>query len=156
MYLTLYLSLILSLQGSSALGYAQLQTSDRFLMTKEQLMDQMCLALGGRISGFFSLPFLLILLFCRPACFFLPQPPLITILIESIHFGEVSSGAQDDLEKVTQSAYNQGQEEREGEEKLEYWFSHPPPCHFSFFLFFSSFFPFFLSFFLSSYVVWFK
>lgn len=63
-------------RGSAALGYAQYQPRDQYLYTREQLMDRMCLMLGGRIA-------------------------------ESIIFGKISTGAQDDLEKVTKLAYSQ-------------------------------------------------
>lgn len=58
------------------LGYSQYMTKDPFLLSKEQLFDQMCMALGGRVS-------------------------------EEIFFNRITTGAQDDLEKVTQNAYSQ-------------------------------------------------
>nr|XP_057922875.1 AFG3-like protein 2 isoform X2 [Doryrhamphus excisus] len=58
------------------LGYAQYLPKEQFLYTKEQLMDRMCMTLGGRVS-------------------------------EEIFFGRITTGAQDDLRKVTQSAYAQ-------------------------------------------------
>lgn len=58
------------------LGYAQYLPRDAFLFTQEQLIDRMCMALGGRIS-------------------------------EIIFFNKISTGAQDDLRKVTQLAYAQ-------------------------------------------------
>jgi AFG3 family protein len=63
-------------RGVAALGYAQYQPKDQYLYTKEQLMDRMCMTLGGRIA-------------------------------ESLVFGKISTGAQDDLEKVTKLAYSQ-------------------------------------------------
>jgi len=63
-------------RGSAALGYAQYQPRDQYLYTREQLMDRMCMTLGGRIA-------------------------------EAIIFGKISTGAQDDLEKVTKLAYSQ-------------------------------------------------
>lgn len=62
--------------GSAALGYAQYQPRDQYLYTREQLMDRMCMTLGGRIA-------------------------------EKIIFEKISTGAQDDLEKVTKLAYSQ-------------------------------------------------
>ncbi|BHF76562.1 AFG3-like protein 2 [Sparganum proliferum] len=59
-----------------ALGYAQYQPRDAYLHTQEQLLDEMCLALGGRAS-------------------------------EQVFFGKVGSGAMDDLQRVTRSAYAQ-------------------------------------------------
>ncbi|KAA3674516.1 AFG3 family protein, partial [Paragonimus westermani] len=59
-----------------ALGYAQYQPKDIYLHTKEQMLDEMCLALGGRAS-------------------------------EEIFFNKVGSGAVDDLQRVTRSAYSQ-------------------------------------------------
>ncbi|CAH8673879.1 unnamed protein product [Schistosoma rodhaini] len=59
-----------------ALGYAQYQPRDIYLRTKEQMLDEMCLALGGRAS-------------------------------EEVFFGKVGSGAVDDLQRVTRSAYAQ-------------------------------------------------
>ena len=58
------------------LGYAQYLPRDAFLFTKEQLLDRMCMTLGGRIS-------------------------------ELIFFNKLSTGAQDDLRKITQLAYAQ-------------------------------------------------
>lgn len=58
------------------LGYAQYLSKEQNLYTKEQLLDRMCMILGGQVS-------------------------------EEIFFGCVTTGAQDDLQKVTQSAYAQ-------------------------------------------------
>lgn len=58
------------------LGYAQYIPKEQFLYTKEQLLDRMCMTLGGRAS-------------------------------EQIFFGKITTGAQDDLKKVTQIAYAQ-------------------------------------------------
>lgn len=63
-------------RGVAALGYAQYQPSDNYLFSQEELIDRMCMILGGRVA-------------------------------ESIVFGKISTGAQDDLEKVTKLAYNQ-------------------------------------------------
>lgn len=58
------------------LGYAQYLPKDQYLYSREQLLDRMCMTLGGRVS-------------------------------EQIFFGTITTGAQDDLEKVTQNAYSQ-------------------------------------------------
>ncbi|KAI5093108.1 AFG3-like protein 2 [Silurus meridionalis] len=58
------------------LGYAQYLPKEQYLYTKEQLLDRMCMTLGGRIA-------------------------------EEIFFSRITTGAQDDLKKVTQSAYAQ-------------------------------------------------
>lgn len=58
------------------LGYAQYIPREQFLYTKEQLLDRMCMTLGGRAS-------------------------------EQIFFKKITTGAQDDLKKVTQIAYAQ-------------------------------------------------
>ncbi|GAB6021062.1 AFG3-like protein 2 [Chamberlinius hualienensis] len=58
------------------LGYAQYLPKEQYLYTTEQLLDRMCMTLGGRVS-------------------------------EQIFFGKITTGAQDDLKKVTQSAYAQ-------------------------------------------------
>uniref|UniRef100_A0A8B9TES6 AFG3 like matrix AAA peptidase subunit 2 n=1 Tax=Anas platyrhynchos TaxID=8839 RepID=A0A8B9TES6_ANAPL len=55
------------------LGYAQYLPKEQYLYTKEQLLDRMCMTLGGRVS-------------------------------EQIFFGRITTGAQDDLKKVTQSS----------------------------------------------------
>lgn len=61
-------------RGIAALGYTQyLPGEDRYLMTKSELLDRLCIALGGRVA-------------------------------EEIIFGEVSTGAHDDLQKATQIA----------------------------------------------------
>ena len=49
---------------------------DQYLYSKEQLLDRMCMTLGGRVS-------------------------------EEIFFGRITTGAQDDLQKITQMAYSQ-------------------------------------------------
>lgn len=63
-------------RGSSALGYAQYLPKDQFLYSKSQLLDRMCMALGGRVS-------------------------------EQMFFASITTGAQDDLKKVTRMAYSQ-------------------------------------------------
>jgi AFG3 family protein len=47
--------------------------SERYLYTTEQLIDRMCMTLGGRVA-------------------------------EEIFFGRITTGAQDDLQKVTRMA----------------------------------------------------
>eukprot|EP01094_Clydonella_sp_ATCC50884_P005078 TRINITY_DN1405_c1_g1_i1.p1 TRINITY_DN1405_c1_g1~~TRINITY_DN1405_c1_g1_i1.p1 ORF type:complete len:906 (-),score=302.89 TRINITY_DN1405_c1_g1_i1:72-2789(-) len=64
-------------RGSAALGYAQVQPNEQNLYTTEQLMDKICMLLAGRVA-------------------------------EELFFdGVISSGAQDDLERVAQYAYGQ-------------------------------------------------
>jgi len=58
------------------LGYAMYLPKEQFLYTTEQLMDRMCMTLGGRAA-------------------------------ERIFFDRITTGAQDDLQKVTKSAYMQ-------------------------------------------------
>ncbi|KAJ6657148.1 hypothetical protein lerEdw1_002737 [Lerista edwardsae] len=58
------------------LGYAQYLPREQLLYTQEQLLDRMCMMLGGRVA-------------------------------EQLFFGRITTGAQDDLRKVTQSAYAQ-------------------------------------------------
>jgi cell division protease FtsH len=61
-------------RGIAALGYTlQLPTEDRYLMTKVELVDRICVFLGGRIA-------------------------------EEIIFKDVSTGAQNDLEKASDMA----------------------------------------------------
>lgn len=59
---------------SGALGFARTLPSDNYLMSREQLLDRICVTLGGRAA-------------------------------EEIFFGEITSGAQNDLMKVTKWAY---------------------------------------------------
>jgi len=61
-------------RGVSALGYAQHLPEERDLYSKEALMDQMTMTLGGRAA-------------------------------EEMVFGQVTTGAQDDLKRVTKMAY---------------------------------------------------
>ena len=61
-------------RSSGALGFAQYLPKEVMLYTKEQLIDTMCMALGGR------------------AC-------------EELTFGRVTTGASDDLNRVTKMAY---------------------------------------------------
>lgn len=61
-------------RGIGALGYTQqLPTEDRYLMTRSELENRLCVLLGGRVA-------------------------------EEIVFGDVSTGAQDDLQKATDIA----------------------------------------------------
>ncbi|XP_058983737.1 paraplegin-like [Musca domestica] len=61
---------------SLALGFAQYTPSEQQLYSKEELLDKMCMALGGRAA-------------------------------EDLTFGRITTGAQNDLEKVTKMAYAQ-------------------------------------------------
>lgn len=61
-------------RGVAALGYAQYLPKEQYLYTTEQLMDSMCMTLGGRAA-------------------------------EEIVFGRISTGAQNDLERITRMAY---------------------------------------------------
>jgi spastic paraplegia protein 7 len=61
---------------SQALGFAQYTPVDKKLYSPEELMDRMCMALGGRVA-------------------------------ESLTFNRITTGAQNDLEKVTKMAYAQ-------------------------------------------------
>ncbi|KAF9305167.1 AAA ATPase afg3, partial [Podila horticola] len=63
-------------RGVGALGYAQYLPKDQYLYSTQQLMDRMCMTLGGRVS-------------------------------EHIFFNTITTGAQDDLQKVTKMAYAQ-------------------------------------------------
>ena len=61
-------------RGIAALGYTlQLPTEDRYLMTKAELKDKLCVMLGGRVA-------------------------------EEIIFNEISTGAQNDLQRAAQIA----------------------------------------------------
>lgn len=61
-------------RGIAALGYAQYLPKEQYLYTVEQLMDGICMTLGGRVA-------------------------------EDIIFGRISTGAQNDLERITKMAY---------------------------------------------------
>jgi AFG3 family protein len=63
-------------RGVGALGYAQYLPKENFLQSTEQMLDMMCMTLGGRVS-------------------------------EEVFFGSITTGASDDLQKVTKSAYAQ-------------------------------------------------
>lgn len=63
-------------RGVAALGFAQYQPKDNVIYTKDELLDRICMTLGGRIA-------------------------------EQIVFGKISTGAADDLDKVTKLAYAQ-------------------------------------------------
>ncbi len=58
----------------AALGYAQSLPEERYLYTKEALIDRMVMTMGGRVA-------------------------------EEIIFGKITTGAQNDLEKITALAY---------------------------------------------------
>ena len=61
-------------RGLAALGYAQYLPDERYLYTKEALLDRMTMAVGGRVA-------------------------------EEIVFGRITTGAQNDLERITAMAY---------------------------------------------------
>ncbi|PWZ00971.1 putative AFG3-protease of the SEC18/CDC48/PAS1 family of ATPase [Testicularia cyperi] len=61
-------------RGVGALGYAQYLPKERYLFSTEQLLDRMCMTLGGRVS-------------------------------EEIFFTTITTGAQDDLSKITRMAF---------------------------------------------------
>ncbi|MGB3541856.1 ATP-dependent zinc metalloprotease FtsH [Rubrivirga sp.] len=61
-------------RGMAALGYAQSLPQERYLYTKEALVDRMVMTMGGRVA-------------------------------EEIIFGQITTGAQNDLEKITKMAY---------------------------------------------------
>lgn len=61
-------------RGVAALGYAQYLPKEQFLYTTEQLIDGMCMTMGGRVA-------------------------------EDIVFSKISTGAQNDLERITKLSY---------------------------------------------------
>ena len=61
-------------RGLAALGYAQYLPEERYLYTREALIDRMTMAMGGRVA-------------------------------EEIVFGRITTGAQNDLERITKMAY---------------------------------------------------
>ncbi|KAJ3305891.1 AAA ATPase afg3 [Kappamyces sp. JEL0829] len=63
-------------RGVGALGYAQYLPKEKYLQSRSEMMDMMCMTLGGRVA-------------------------------EEIFFQSITTGAQDDLQKVTKSAYAQ-------------------------------------------------
>lgn len=63
-------------RGVGALGYAQYLPKEEYLHSTAQMLDMMCMTLGGRAS-------------------------------ESLFFQSITTGAQDDLQKVTKMAYAQ-------------------------------------------------
>jgi AFG3 family protein len=81
-------------RANNALGYAMYNPRDQYLYTEEQLQDQMCMTLGGRIA-------------------------------EEIIFGKLSTGASDDLRKVTKLAYEQivvyGMDREVGPVSFRHW-----------------------------------
>ncbi len=61
-------------RGLAALGYAQYLPKEQYLHTYNELIDGMCMTLGGRAA-------------------------------EEVVFGEISTGALNDLERITETAY---------------------------------------------------
>jgi len=61
-------------RGTAALGYAQYTPKEQYLYNTDQLVDQICMTLGGRAS-------------------------------EEIFFNKISTGAQNDLQQITRTAY---------------------------------------------------
>lgn len=62
-------------RGVAALGYAQYLPKEQYLYSTEQLIDGICMTLGGRAA-------------------------------EEITFGRITTGAQNDLERITKIAYS--------------------------------------------------
>ncbi|MBL6962875.1 MAG: ATP-dependent zinc metalloprotease FtsH [Bacteroidetes bacterium] len=62
-------------RGIAALGYAQYLPKEQYLYTTEQILDTMCMSLGGRAA-------------------------------EELKFSKISTGAQNDLERVTKMSYD--------------------------------------------------
>ena len=60
-------------RSKGALGFAQYLPDEISLYSKEQLIDMICTALGGRIA-------------------------------EKVFFGKITTGASDDIKKITQIA----------------------------------------------------
>lgn len=94
-------------RGIAALGYAQYLPKEQYLYTRQQMIDQMCMTLGGRAA-------------------------------EEIVFNEISTGAQNDLERITKTAYAMvtiyGMNERVGQfsfndDSGEYSFTKPYSDH---------------------------
>jgi cell division protease FtsH len=90
-------------RGVAALGYAQYLPKEQYLYTYDQLIDTICMSLGGRAA-------------------------------EEIVFSKVSTGAQNDLERITRMAYGMvgiyGMNERIGQVSFndsrdEYTFNKP-------------------------------
>lgn len=90
-------------RGIAALGYAQYLPKEQFLYTTEQLMDTLCMTMGGRVA-------------------------------EDIIFNKISTGAQNDLERITKLSYAMvtlyGMNEKIGnvsfnETQSEYQFNKP-------------------------------
>lgn len=61
-------------RGIGTLGYAQYLPKERYIEREEQILDRICMTLGGRAA-------------------------------ESVVFGKISTGAQNDLDQVTKMAY---------------------------------------------------
>ncbi len=61
-------------RGTAALGYAQYTPKEQYLYNTDQLVDQICMTLGGRAS-------------------------------EELFFNKISTGAQNDLQQITRTAY---------------------------------------------------
>ena len=61
-------------RGMAALGYSQSMPEERYLYSRQALLDRMAMMLGGRVA-------------------------------EEIIFGEVTTGAQNDLQRITKMAY---------------------------------------------------
>lgn len=90
-------------RGYAALGYAQYLPKEQYLYTREQILDNMAMSLGGRAA-------------------------------EDLKFNKISTGAQNDLERVTKLAYDMvtiyGMNEKIGhvsfyDPKQEYGFTKP-------------------------------
>jgi cell division protease FtsH len=61
-------------RGVGTLGYAQYLPKEQYIEREEQILDKMCMTLGGRAA-------------------------------ESVVFNKISTGAQNDLDRVTKTAY---------------------------------------------------
>jgi hypothetical protein len=118
-------------RGTGALGYAQYQPNDQQIYTRSQLLDMMCMTMGGRYAPLphcalcdcvdvFCVKYskcISCMQWCSQGHMFMCYVIFVFVVVclrliihratEEVFFGRITTGAQDDLQKVTDMAYGQ-------------------------------------------------
>ena len=87
-------------RSGGALGFAQYLPKEMALISKEAILDKICMALGGAFS-------VCLMSLCARDCSAFSWSGLATAgrVSEELNFGRITTGAADDLDKVTKMAY---------------------------------------------------
>ncbi|CAI7911986.1 unnamed protein product [Closterium sp. NIES-53] len=98
-------------RGTAALGFAQYLPNENLLMTKDQLIDMTCMALGGRAAEqahktTYASDQANVFMGSTPNSHVSEPASRPTLPFPQVLLGSVSTGAQNDLERVTKTTYN--------------------------------------------------